>query len=232
MEPIKKWLAIGSLAIAMIVGLQVSCLLRQVANSIDLITEAAIGDMAQANAVLMKVQETNEAVKTAVDALPDHLDRVVAAVEGINSTFDEETYRLNSTIEVFGTGAVAQLQAFNDSLKPVSESVVRAADQAAEIQTIFTKQFLICERNPGCLKSRSDAITGELMRTMDSGRRTLAQVEKATPLFLERFAAFSESTNGIAADVHVVTSRYANPSLKSKIYSGVVDGIKVCALLC
>jgi hypothetical protein len=166
-----------------------------------------------------------------LDALIKTLDRASGAIPGKLDDFNAKVDKVSGTVDSLAGNVDKQLAAFNGTLKTIAEPTARA-------ETLFTEQFLVCPGNPGCFQSRFLAISGELMRTMDSSRRMMAKIETATPTFLERFDQFTKSGvliaeqgRGIAEDFHTITSKYAHPDLKSKIYGGLVDAAKIGILI-
>ncbi len=221
MQKLKTALTVGILFISLIVGLQISYLLRQTAASLSLATDSML-------AINFRVQATLNSIDQTAGSLRQIPVMVYAEAVNLNKHMDAVGVSLANT----SADLTFEVRRFNDSVVPLLDNSSEAALKFTDAEKIFTDQFLVCTRNPGCLKSRSDAITSELMLTMDSSRRMMAQVEKATPMFIERFDRLTEQGVGIATDVHAATSRYVHPSLKSKIYAGVIDAGKICALLC
>ena len=111
------------------------------------------------------------------------------------------------------------------SVESAIQSINQVADQTAKFEEQLNEAFPLWN-------SRYLAITGEAMRTLDSSRRMMDQIEKATPTFIQKYDALLGNVNGIAEDFHVVTNRYARPSIKSQLKSGVFDALRVCVIVC
>lgn len=116
-----------------------------------------------------------------------------------------------------------------DSLTNTSNKIGQLTEETADVESRLNQQFLNCvngnEGNPGCLQSRWLALSGELMKTMDSTRRTAKTIELATPEMLRQ-------TTGVVTDIHAVTNRYVHPTKKDLAKSALFDVAKLCVILC
>lgn len=167
------------------------------------------------------------------------IEKIAGSVAGVEKTLstvpdklDNQMTRLNDTLKGTSDGVIDQLSEFNDSVAPLADSSSLFVRKLDTMTGLFTDQFLKCDGNPGCAYSRWLAMSGEAMRTMDSGRRMMAQAEKAAPMFIEQFGVLTQQSAGIATDLHTITNRYANPTWKQTVRGAVTDGAKICAFLC
>lgn len=187
--------------------------------------------------------KVNTVSDTIAASIPQTLSKLTGSVDsfqrGINSNLnttndilDGQLGYFNATARGFAGLLIGQADYFTDQTKNVADSVAIVADRTGEAERLFTKQFLYCDDNPGCLQSRWLALSGEAMKTMDSSRRMMGEIEHGTPQFIDEFHRLNEQGIGIATDVHKVTDRYVNPSKKSKALSALTDAARLCGLLC
>ncbi len=144
-----------------------------------------------------------------------------ARLSDFNSTADYRLGEANFALAGTGVGLVYELDSFNRS---AAAAVAGFRDVTAHSSQIESQ---ISEAWPD-LFSRYLAITGEAMRTMDSSRRMMGELERATPLFLQRTDILLNQGGGIATDIHAATSRFLRPqSTKAKIWDGMKLGAAV-----
>lgn len=223
---------------------------------VDQLTASVATTEAQVNELLSEVPAAAASVDARIDSIQqntrEELDAtrelVETQLEGTRDLVDGQLGSITELVDRRTGEIVAEVRRLNAAVEPVSANlavtlrhVSLVADRAATMEAYFTDQFLDCRspNNPGCAYSRFLAITGELMRTMDSGRRTALAIEEATPRFVQRFDDLVQSgnmlvqtANAVGEDVHTVSDRYANPTVKDSLKGALFDGLKVCAILC